>query len=59
MNKMDEYYDKWDLEIIEKVNTEIALNLIAEGNIPFEVIARTTGLTIDKVTELATKRAEE
>ena len=59
MKQVHEYYDKWDLEIIEKVDTKIALNLIAEGNIPFEVIARTTGLTLDKVTELATKRVEE
>ena len=59
MNKMDEYYDKWDLEIIEKVDTEIALKLIEMGKNSIEDIAEVTGLSIDKVNELVTKRAEE
>ena len=63
---MTEYYDKWEKEIAEEAaeeaitnrSLEIAMNLIEEGNIPLDVISRTTGLTIEKVTELARAKAE-
>ena len=58
IKKVNEYYDKWDLETIENEKTEIALNLIRMGKISFDDIAKATGLSVDKVTELATKRAE-
>jgi len=62
---MTEYYDKWEKEIAEEAaeeaitnrSLEIAMNLIEEGNIPLDVISRTTGLTIEKVTELARAKA--
>ena len=58
---MTEYYDKWEKEVaeeaIESNSLEIAMNLIEEGNIPLDVISRTTGLTIEKVTELARAKA--
>ena len=65
IKEMTEYYDKWEREIAEEAaeeaitnkSLEIAMNLITEGNIPLDVIARTTGLTIEKVTELARAKA--
>ena len=51
------YYDKWDLETIEEEKIEIAMNLIAMGKISTEDIAKATGLSIEKVTELARDKA--
>ena len=61
IKEMTEYYDKWEKEVaeeaIESNSLEIAMNLIEEGNIPLDVISRTTGFTIEKVTELARAKA--
>ena len=62
---MTEYYDKWEKEIaeeaaeeaIEQRNIEVAMKMIAEGSISLEVISNVTGLTIEKVTELARAKA--
>ena len=62
---MTEYYDKWEREIakeaaeeaVEQRNIEVAMKMIAEGSISLEVISNVTGLTIEKVTELARAKA--
>ena len=62
---MTEYYDKWEKEIAEEVaketieNTslEIAMNLITDGTLSYDAIAKVTGLSIEKVTELARDKA--
>ena len=57
INRVMRYYDKWDLETIEEEKIEIAMNLIAMGKISTEDIAKATGLSIEKVTELARDKA--
>ena len=57
INRVMKYYDKWDLETIEEEKIEIAMNLIAMGKISTEDIAKATGLSIEKVTELARDKA--
>ena len=65
IKEMTEYYDKWEKEIaeeaaeeaIEQRNIEVAMKMIAEGSISLEVISNVTGLTIEKVTELARAKA--
>ena len=65
IKEMTEYYDKWEKEIAEEVaketieNTslEIAMNLITDGTLSYDAIAKVTGLSIEKVTELARDKA--
>ena len=65
IKEMTEYYDKWEREIAEEVaketieNTslEIAMNLITDGTLSYDAIAKVTGLSIEKVTELARDKA--
>ena len=61
IKEMTEYYDKWEREIAEEAITdkslEIAMNLIAKGKLSYEDIADATGLSIEKVTELARAKA--
>ena len=65
IKEMTEYYDKWEREIakeaaeeaVEQRNIEVAMKMIAEGSISLEVISNVTGLTIEKVTELARAKA--
>ena len=65
IKEMTEYYDKWEREIaeeaaeeaIEQRNIEVAMKMIAEGSISLEVISNVTGLSIEKVTELARAKA--
>ena len=62
---MTEYYDKWEREIaedaaeeaIEQRNIEVAMNLITDGTLSYDAIAKVTGLSIEKVTELARDKA--
>ena len=62
---MTEYYDKWEKEIAEEAaeeaitnkSLEIAMNLITDGTLSYDAIAKATGLTIEKVTELARAKA--
>ena len=54
---MTKYYDKWDREVAEEKSLEIAMNLINKGKLSFEDIAEATGLSIEKVTELARAKA--
>ena len=61
IKEMTEYYDKWEREIAEEAITdkslEIAMNLITDGTLSYDAIAKATGLTIEKVTELARAKA--
>ena len=65
IKEMTEYYDKWEREIAEEAaeeaitnkSLEIAMNLIAKGKLSYEDIADVTGLSIEKVTELARAKA--
>ena len=65
IKEMTEYYDKWEREIAEEAaeeaitnkSLEIAMNLIAKGKLSYEDIADATGLSIEKVTELARAKA--
>ena len=65
IKEMTEYYDKWEKEIAEEAaeeaitnkSLEIAMNLIAKGKLSYEDIADATGLSIEKVTELARAKA--
>ena len=61
IKEMTEYYDKWEKEVaeeaIESNSLEIAMNLIVKGKLSYEDIADATGLSIEKVTELARAKA--
>ena len=65
IKEMTEYYDKWEKEIAEEAaeeaitnkSLEIAMNLITDGTLSYDAIAKATGLTIEKVTELARAKA--
>ena len=57
IKEMTEYYDKWEREIAEENSLEIAMNLIADGTLSYDAIAKVTGLSIEKVTELARDKA--
>jgi len=61
IKEMTEYYDKWEKEVaeeaIESNSLEIAMNLITDGTLSYDAIAKATGLTIEKVTELARAKA--
>ena len=58
---MTEYYDKWEKEFAEEGaenrSLEIAMNLIAEGTLSYDAIARATGLSLEKVRELADSKS--
>ncbi|MCR5200580.1 MAG: hypothetical protein K6C38_05615 [Saccharofermentans sp.] len=57
IKEITEYYDKWEREIAEENSLEIAMNLIADGTLSYDAIAKATGLSIEKVTELARDKA--
>jgi hypothetical protein len=57
IKEMTEYFDKWEREIAEENSLEIAMNLIADGTLSYDAIAKVTGLSIEKVTELARDKA--
>ena len=57
IKKMTKYYDKWDREVAEEKSLEIAMNLITDGTLSYDAIAKATGLSIEKVTELARAKA--
>ena len=61
IKEMTEYYDKWEKEVaeeaIESTSLEIAMNLITDGTLSYDAIAKATGLSIEKVTELARAKA--
>ena len=61
IKEMTEYYDKWEKEVaeeaIESKSLEIAMNLITDGTLSYDAIAKATGLSIEKVTELARAKA--
>lgn len=57
INSVMKYYDKWDLETIEEEKIEIAMNMIMKDKFTIEDIADVTGLSVEKVTELAQAKA--
>ena len=65
IKEMTEYYDKWEREIaedaaeeaIEQRNIEVAMNLITDGTLSYDAIAKATGLSIEKVRELANSKS--
>ncbi|MDR3153997.1 MAG: hypothetical protein LBW85_06940 [Deltaproteobacteria bacterium] len=55
---MEEYVDEYDLRIIEKVKSDIALNCLKNGGIPRQVIIKCCGLTEQWLQELEMRLKE-
>ena len=53
----DEIRQEGKIEGAEQNSVEIALNLLSLGKISIEEIATVTGLSIDKIRELANQKA--